>query len=66
MLAKEGYMPERPDFRAALTKVRAARPDIVFLAGYAEIGTILNQAKELGLNVQFLGSVPTENPHIVQ
>ena len=61
----EGYQQDSTDFRAELTKMRRKSPDTIFLVSYAEIGQILRQAHEIGLeDVQFLGSVPTENPDL--
>ncbi len=65
VLSQESYLPNTTDFRAQLTKIRGQRPDVLFLPGYAEVGTILRQARELGLQCQFAGSVPTENPDLI-
>lgn len=61
----EGYDPEQRDFRPHLTKVMKTKPDGVFLPGYAEIGHILRQAKELGFESQFYSSGPFENQDII-
>jgi branched-chain amino acid transport system substrate-binding protein len=65
IVATESYLPNATDFRTQLTKVISAKPQVLFLPGYAEVGTILKQAKELGLSCQFVGSVPTENPDLI-
>jgi branched-chain amino acid transport system substrate-binding protein len=45
------------DFRALLTKVRAAKPDVLFFGGiYNEAGLLAKQAKGLGLTVPFLAA----------
>ncbi len=44
-------------FKARLTKLKAAGPDLLFLSGYYSEGfRIVRQARELGINVQLLGS----------
>lgn len=52
----EGFAPDTKDFRTSLGKVKAAKPDVVFLSSlYQEAALILKQAKELGIPVQFIG-----------
>ncbi|MDI9334361.1 MAG: branched-chain amino acid ABC transporter substrate-binding protein [Cytophagales bacterium] len=44
------------DFMAILTKLKASNPDVLFFGGMdAVAGPMLKQAKQLGLNVKFLG-----------
>ena len=44
------------DFMAILTKLKAAKPDVLFFGGMdAVAGPMLKQAKQLGMNVKFLG-----------
>ncbi|MFT3717180.1 branched-chain amino acid ABC transporter substrate-binding protein [Pseudorhodoferax sp.] len=44
------------DFNAILTKLKAAKPDILFYGGMdAVAGPMLRQAKQLGLKVKFMG-----------
>lgn len=66
VLSEESYLPNATDFRAQLTKIASTKPDLLFSPAYAELGTILKQAHELGLNCKFAGSVPTENPDLVK
>ncbi len=55
------------DFRAQLTKLKAARPEVVFLpAYYPEVGLILRQARLLGVTVPFLGGEGWGSPVLVQ
>jgi branched-chain amino acid transport system substrate-binding protein len=55
------------DFRAQLTKLKAARPEVVFLpAYYPEAGLILHQARLLGVTVPFLGGEGWGSPVLVQ
>jgi branched-chain amino acid transport system substrate-binding protein len=55
------------DFRAQLTKLKADRPEVVFLpAYYPEAGLILRQARLLGVTVPFLGGDGWDSPALVQ
>lgn len=65
IVAEESYLPDTTDFRTQLTKISAVKSNVLFLPGYAEVGTILKQASELGLSCKFVGSVPTENPDLI-
>jgi branched-chain amino acid transport system substrate-binding protein len=57
VVAKEQYSTGDTDFKAQLTKIKGAGPDLIFLSGYYPEGSkIAQQAKELGLDVQMLGS----------
>lgn len=43
------------DFRAVLTTVRGAKPDLIFFGGiYPEAGLLVRQARELGLTAPFI------------
>jgi branched-chain amino acid transport system substrate-binding protein len=54
------------DFRTQLTKVKAARPDALYVLGYAEIAYILKQARELGIAARIFGDPSMESPEVVQ
>lgn len=55
VIGEEGFAPNTSDFRSILTKVKSLEPDLVFLAAYLnELSKILVQAKELGVNTQFI------------
>jgi branched-chain amino acid transport system substrate-binding protein len=50
---KEGYSASAPDLSALVTKLRAARADVLFHTGYnPDISLFLRQAKEQGLRVK--------------
>ncbi|MBI2205327.1 MAG: ABC transporter substrate-binding protein [Candidatus Rokubacteria bacterium] len=50
---KEGYSAQAPDLSSLVTKLRAARPDVLFHTGYnPDIALFLRQAKEQGLRVK--------------
>jgi len=57
ILSEEIYAESDTDFRTQLAKIKEKRPEGVYVLGVPEsIGQILKQAKEIGLNVQFLSN----------
>jgi branched-chain amino acid transport system substrate-binding protein len=53
LVLKEGYSVNAPDLGSLVTKLRAARPDVLFHTGYnPDIALFLRQAKEQGLRVR--------------
>jgi branched-chain amino acid transport system substrate-binding protein len=57
VVADETYQKGAPDYRSTLTKIKAAKPDLVFMVSYvADAILIMRQSKEVGLAPQaFLG-----------
>lgn len=59
------YTQKDTDFRSLLRKVKASNPDVVFLPGYySEVGLILKQAREMGLEMPFLGGDGWDSPKL--
>jgi branched-chain amino acid transport system substrate-binding protein len=57
IVGKEQYATGDTDFKAQLTKIKGGNPDLLFLSGYYPEGAkIAQQARELGMTVQMLGS----------
>ena len=55
IVLKEGYSATAPDLSALVTKLKRARPDVIFHTGYnPDITLLLRQAREQGLKVQAL------------
>src|SRR5262250_120125 len=53
VVLKEGYSIQAPDLSSLVTKLRAARPDVLFHTGYnPDISLFLRQAKEQGLRMR--------------
>ncbi|MGH7264734.1 MAG: ABC transporter substrate-binding protein, partial [Candidatus Rokuibacteriota bacterium] len=53
IVLKEGYSASAPDLSSLVTKLRAARPDVLYHTGYnPDISLFLRQAKEQGLRVR--------------
>ena len=55
------------DFRAQLTAIRAANPDGIFVPGYyTDVGLIVAQARQLGIEVPIFGGDGWEAPQLYQ
>jgi branched-chain amino acid transport system substrate-binding protein len=53
LVLKEGYSIQAPDLSSLVTKLRQARPDVLFHIGYnPDIALFLRQAKEQGLRLR--------------
>jgi branched-chain amino acid transport system substrate-binding protein len=67
IVLEEGFEVSNRDFRTIFAKVKKANPDLVYLPSMTEAAiTALKQAKELGLNVKFLGGDAWDDPKIVK
>ncbi len=57
VVAFETYTTNDKDFSAQLTKIKDAKPDVIFLPNYySEVPLQVQQAKRLGITVPFVGS----------
>jgi len=55
------------DFRAPMLRVRSRKPDVVFIVGYGrELGTIIRQAREVGVEARFLSTVNFQDPQTLE
>jgi branched-chain amino acid transport system substrate-binding protein len=55
------------DFRAQLSRLKAIRPEVVFLpAYYPEVGLILREARLLGVTAPFVGGEGWDSPALIQ
>ncbi|MGJ3221434.1 ethanolamine utilization protein EutJ [Geobacillus thermoleovorans] len=67
IVAEEAYVAKDTDFRATLTRIKSKNPEFVFLPGYyEEVGLIVKQARELGLNVPIMGGDGWDSPKLVE
>lgn len=56
VVAEEAYLQKDTDFKATLTKIKATNPDFLYVPGYyQEVGLIIKQAREIGLNIPIAG-----------
>jgi branched-chain amino acid transport system substrate-binding protein len=67
VVSEEAYVGKDTDFRATLTRIKSKNPEFVFIPGYyEEVGLIIKQARELGLNVPFMGADGWDSPTLVE
>ncbi|HSU67559.1 MAG TPA: ABC transporter substrate-binding protein [Tepidisphaeraceae bacterium] len=67
IVAEESYSGDTKDFKSQLSRIRDKSPDAVYVAGYYnEVGLILPQAKQVGLNVPFFGGDGWDSPQTVK
>ncbi len=65
--AYESYGKDDVDFAALLTKVKAAKPDVLFLPDYYnKVGLIARQVREQGLKVTLVGPDGWDSPELVK
>ena len=56
VVAEESYLQKDTDFKATLTKIKAAAPDILYVPGYyQEVGMIVKQGREMGIEIHMAG-----------
>ncbi len=56
VVAEEAYLQKDTDFKSTLTKIKASNPDFLYVPGYyQEVGLIVKQAREIGLNIKIAG-----------
>ncbi|MFH1650281.1 MAG: ABC transporter substrate-binding protein [Candidatus Woesearchaeota archaeon] len=67
VVAFEAFEKSSNDFRTQLTKLQQAKPDIVYIPGYyPDVGRVLQQARELGIDVQFIGADGSKDDTLMQ
>ena len=67
VVAKEAFLSKDIDFKAALTKIKAANPEAIYIPGYyEEVAKIIKQTREIGLNVQLIGCDGWDSPKLVE
>ncbi|MBW1997150.1 MAG: ABC transporter substrate-binding protein [Deltaproteobacteria bacterium] len=67
VVASEAYLPNDTDFTVQLSKIKGLRAEALFIAGhYREGALIARQAKELGLDVQILGTDGIGHPEYIK
>ncbi|MGE5629936.1 MAG: ABC transporter substrate-binding protein [Caulobacteraceae bacterium] len=67
ILTEEAYQAKDTDYKAVLTKIKAANPEVLYVPGYyEEVGLIIKQARELGLNVHVLGADGYDSPKLLE
>ena len=67
VVAEVSYTSGEKDFRAALTKLKSAKPDVIFIpAYYNDVALVAKQARELGIKQMLLGGDGWPSDNLVQ
>jgi branched-chain amino acid transport system substrate-binding protein len=67
IVAEEAYVTKDTDFRSTLTRIKSAKPDFIFIPGYyEEVGLIVKQAREMGIDVPLMGADGWDSPKLVE
>ena len=67
VVLETSYSAGDADFRAALTSIKARRPEAVIVPGYyTEAGQIARQARELGITVPLIGGDGWESEKLIE
>lgn len=67
ILAEESYQTKDTDFNAVLTRIKSLNPDVIYVPGYyEEVGKIVKQAREMGIDVPMMGGDGWDAPQLVE
>ncbi|WP_413364121.1 ABC transporter substrate-binding protein [Lysinibacillus sp. 3P01SB] len=67
VVKEEAYVTDDVDFKSTLTNIKSSNPDFVFIPGYyEEVGLIVKQARELGIDVPLMGADGWDSPTLVE
>lgn len=67
VVIEEAYVTDDVDFKSTLTNIKSANPDFVFIPGYyEEVGLIVKQARDLGIDVPLMGADGWDSPTLVE
>ncbi len=67
VVIEEAYVANDVDFKSTLTNIKGKNPDFIFIPGYyQEVGLIVKQARDLGINVPLMGADGWDSPTLVE
>lgn len=67
IVAEEAFVKGDTDFRSTLTRIKTANPDFLYIpAYYEEVGLIIKQARELGIEAALMGGDGWDSPTLVE
>ena len=67
VVARASYAKGDSDFRAQLTSIKTANPQILFVPGYyTDIGQIAQQSRDLGMTMPVVGGDGWESPKLIE
>jgi branched-chain amino acid transport system substrate-binding protein len=66
VVVEESFERRDMDFRTQLTRIKAKNVEVLFVVGYAEMGQVLRQIKEMGIKTQIVSLSMFEDPEILK
>lgn len=67
VVIEEAYVADDVDFKSTLTNIKGENPDFVFIPGYyEEVGLIVKQAREIGIEAPLMGADGWDSPTLVE
>ncbi len=67
IVAEEGFVSTDTAFKPQLTSIAAKKPDFIYVpAYYNQVGLIVKQARELGIDLPFMGADGWDSPKLVE
>ncbi|MGE7919260.1 ABC transporter substrate-binding protein [Viridibacillus sp. NPDC093762] len=67
VVAEEAYIAKDTDFKSILTRLKAKKPEFIYIPGYyEEVGLIVKQAREAGIDVPLMGGDGWDSPKMVE
>lgn len=67
VVIEEAYVAKDVDFKSTLTNIKGKNPDFIFIPGYyEEVGLIVKQARELGIDVPLMGADGWDSPTLIE
>lgn len=68
LVAEESFAPEADDFRSILITIKNAKPEALLVNPQTEVagGTIVKQAREIGIDAQLFGSNVLSGPRAIE
>ena len=65
IVGEEAYLQKDTDFKAVLTKIKTMNPEVLYVPGYyEEVGKIIKQARELGMDLPIVGGDGWDSPKL--
>lgn len=67
VVIEEAYVADDVDFKSTLTNIKGENPDFIFIPGYyEEVGLIVKQAREMGIDAPLMGADGWDSPTLVE
>lgn len=67
IVSQEAFLSKDTDFKATLTKIKAANPEVIFAPGnYQEAAMLIKQARELDINIPVVGVDAWDSPKLFE